>query len=146
MKSLIMLCTTLLLINVACKKDNIDIITNLSIDNTKWNLIDIINSTTYEEIIPPEDINIVITFFDSTIVSLAVCNTGQGIYTTRKDSINISCGFTKMWCKLGSKYPIIWESVYIQNLNSSMKFKINDDELLLYSSGEYNLKFKNIDK
>jgi hypothetical protein len=51
-----------------------------------------------------------------------------------------------MWCKLGSKYPIIWESVYIQNLNSSMKFKINDDELLLYSSGEYNLKFKNIDK
>ena len=141
MKSSIILSSTLLLLVFACKKENFDVTKNKTINNTNWNLIGIMNQETNEEIVPPYDINITITFLDSTIASSAVCNTGQGIYTTSKDSIKINCGFTKMYCQLISKYPINWESVYVQNLNLSTRYKINEDELLLYSSGEYNLKF-----
>jgi heat shock protein HslJ len=146
MKSSIILITTLILLVFSCKKENLNMTTNKTINNTDWNLIAIVNKETNEENAPPDDINITLTFFDSIIVSSAVCNTGQGIYTTSKDSIKIDCAFTKMYCKLMRKYPINWESVYTQSLNLSTRFKRNEDELLLYSSGEYNLKFKFIIK
>ena len=68
-----------------------------------------------------------------------ICNGGRGIYSYSSitGSIQIfGLGSTYMACKY-----VEWEQYTIQNLHDAFSYKINGNNLVIYSSGKYNLYF-----
>jgi heat shock protein HslJ len=126
--------------NTECKKSDLNqdnsllvgVWTFTAIQNVKTNQI--IN---YPDSIPKKES---ITFTDSASVLRfgGVCNEGWGTYSTNENNINISSiSTTLILCKY-----IIWEDDLRNNLESAFMYTIYADQLIIRSSGTFNLIFE----
>jgi len=68
-----------------------------------------------------------------------ICNGGAGTYTysTNTGEIKVTdLGTTLIWCKY-----VEWETYTVQNLSYASSYKIDGNDLVIYSNGMYNLYF-----
>jgi heat shock protein HslJ len=136
MKKILIFGFTTILVCFGCdKKDS-------SFQKTQWFLSSVQNTKTNEEIQSPTSVSSseYITFMDSLVEVKGVCNNaGQSIYSfsTINDSIKINgVGSTFIFCPY-----IEWEYNLWHNLDSAYAYKINGNNLIIYSKGTYNLNF-----
>jgi heat shock protein HslJ len=129
-----------LLANTECKKSD------LNQDNSLlmgvWNFTAIQNVKTNQIINYPDSIpkKESITFSDSGSVLRfgGVCNEGWGTYLINGNKINISpIVTTLMLCE-----NIIWEDYLQNNLENAFMYSIYADQLIIRSSGTFNLIFE----
>jgi heat shock protein HslJ len=76
----------------------------------------------------------------SDIISFwGICNGGSGTYTYSSvtGEIKVTDLITTL---IGCKY-VEWETYTVQNLYYASSYKINGNDLIIYSTGEYNLYF-----
>jgi heat shock protein HslJ len=128
------------LVGFGCKKDTLK---NADLLNTKWILSYIQDTKTHAITHYPSDAakKISILFHDSSnVISFdGICNGGAGKY-----SYSIQTGelkitdlvSTQIFCKY-----VDWESYTGQNLSSALNYKIDGNDLVIYSNGAYNLYF-----
>ncbi len=144
MKKLAIFLLTILLSLYGCKKENSK---NDSLLNTKWTLSYIQHSKTNAITnYPSEEVSkISIVFTDSlNIISFdGICNTGWGIYSNSSNTgaIKITDLVTTINYCLNCEYCSEWEGYTTQNLDSAFSYKINGNNLEIYSNGTYNLYF-----
>lgn len=106
---------------------------------TQWNLISIQNTTTNAITKYPGNLpipNIIFTDSVNTFRCKGVCNGGKGIYSlSSNDSIKINDIIsTAMYCSE-------WENYLFDNLLTTYKYNVNGNQLILFSTGTYNLYF-----
>ena len=129
-----------LLANTECKKSNLN--QNNSLLMGGWTLTAIQNVNTnqitnYPDSIPKKE-SITITDSSSIIKIGGVCNTGWCTYSINGNKISISSMVTtKFLCK-----DIIWEDYLLFNLESAFLFTVNGNQLIIRSSGAFNLIFE----
>jgi len=125
----------------ACKKEN-HIDTDLL--KAKWILSYIQDTKTQAITNYPSDAakTISIEFSNtSDIISFwGICNGGSGTYTYSSvtGEIKITDLITTL---IGCKY-VEWETYTVQNLYYASSYKIDGNDLVIYSNGEYNLYFR----
>jgi heat shock protein HslJ len=107
----------------------------------EWKLKSIEDTKTYEISEYPDSITNkeIIEFTDSLSVLTynATCNAGFGRYSLQGSQINIdSLAGTKMFCKY-----IKWEYILVNNLDSAVSYQIENNQLVIFSKGSYNLNF-----
>ena len=82
-----------------------------------------------------------ITFVDSTSILLfnGICNQGQGKYIISDNSLIFpeGIGITKILCKY-----VIWEEYLYSNLIESSNYYFKNNQLIIQTTGSYNLIFK----
>jgi heat shock protein HslJ len=125
-----------------CNKDSHPV-RQETLSGTSWVLAYIEDTGTDEVTFYPETAprKISVTFHGySNIISLTgICNTGEGSYLFSSQSGEVSIsdlGSTKVACEY-----VEWEAFTIQSLNNAYRYMIDDDVLLIYSHGKYNLLF-----
>jgi heat shock protein HslJ len=129
-----------LLANTECKKSGSN--QNNSSLMGVWTLTAIQNVNTcqitnYPDSIPKKE-SITITDSSSIIKIGGVCNTGWCTYSINGNKISISSMMTtKFLCK-----DITWEDYLLFNLESAFLFILYGDQLIIRSSGSFNLIFK----
>jgi heat shock protein HslJ len=125
-----------------CKKESSETVQAPLIE-TNWVLSYIQDTKTSTITNFPADASgkISIVFTDSlNVISFSgICNVGGGSYsyssTTGEIEINnLSC--TKIACKY-----VEWEGYTTQNLSNAVSYKINGNNLFIYSGSTYNLSF-----
>jgi heat shock protein HslJ len=110
--------------------------------NTNWVLSSIQNTRTKANLQFPlasTHTSEYITFTDSILTVKGICNSGRSSIQlfTYNDSIRISgVGSTFIYCDF-----INWEDYLWHNLDSAFSYKINGNQLVIYSKGTYNLNF-----
>jgi hypothetical protein len=128
----------------ACKKESD--YTKPPLINNIWILSGVQSTSSGQTIDFPSGApkKIAILFLDSlnTIFFSGECNGGSGKFTIypESDSITSSVGTTLVYCEY-----VEWESYTVEGLNNAYKFLIDGRDLNIFSTGQYNLKFK-IDK
>jgi heat shock protein HslJ len=144
MKSLscyLYLCGILSIIACCCEKNSNNY--NSISDNLlkKWVLQSIQDTKTNQISQFPKQISskVSVTFTDSLSLSFSgICNGGKASYTLKSDSIRIyNMTSTQIFC--GNP----WEEYFANNLDSAFKYKIDANQLIIYSKGKYNLIFAN---
>lgn len=122
----------------SCEKNNIAPETSLL---HKWKLTSITSTSGCQTTNVPDKLHLTIEFKNSSeIVGTGVCNTGQGTYSIRGDSITIECPFTLMLC-LDDKDYLEWEVILVSNLYYAQNYIIEGNKLFLKSKGDYHLNF-----
>ncbi len=123
-----------------CKKDNLN---DSDLLKTTWILSNIQDTKTQAITNYPSDavktISIEFTNSSNTIFFRGVCNVGSGTYTysSRTDKIKVTDLITtEIYCKYYE-----WETYTVQNLYYASSYKIDGNDLVIYSNGEYNLHF-----
>ena len=126
-----------LLLLVACESGQVQL---KPFANTKWTLTAIQNTSTNSIIYYPETLTKEsIVFVDSinTLQGTGVCNGCGGTYTVDSETVKIKIlGCTQIFCK-----GYEWEDYLFGNLDSIYKYKMDFNQLTLYSKGTYNLIF-----
>jgi heat shock protein HslJ len=129
-----------ILVGFGCKKENLK---NADLLNTKWTLSFIQDTKTNEVTHYPSDatnkISIVFSDSSNVIRFSGVCNGGAGTYTYSSISGEIKVTVlttTQIFCKY-----VEWETYTAQNLHYASSYKINGNDLVIYSNGAYNLYF-----
>jgi hypothetical protein len=123
-----------------CKKENH---TDADLLKAKWILSHIQNAKTNVITQYPSDAakTISIEFSNtSDIISFwGICNGGPGTYTYSSvtGEIKVTDLITTL---IGCKY-VEWETYTVQSLYYASSYKINGNDLVIYSNGEYNLYF-----
>lgn len=87
----------------------------------------------------PNKITIVFTDSLNTMLFSGICNSGSGVYTlsVKNDELTIKdIKTTLIHCR-----NIIWESYAVSNLENAESFSVNGDNLVIYTSGDYDLYF-----
>jgi heat shock protein HslJ len=105
---------------------------------TEWILTSIQNTRTNDITIFPTNVkseSIIFTDSLNTLRVKGVCNGCTGTYSVKDASIS-ACGLmcTMIYCSR-------WEDYLFSNLNSMFQYKINTNQLTIYSRGSYNLNF-----
>ena len=128
------------LVGFGCKKESLK---DADLLKTKWTLSYIQDTKTNAITHYPSDASrkISIVFDDSlNVVSFSgICNGGAGTYTysSLTGAIKISgIPTTKIYCNY-----VKWEGYTTQNLTNAFSYKINENNLVIYSNGAYNLYF-----
>jgi heat shock protein HslJ len=123
-----------------CKKDGLD---DNDLLKTTWILSYIQDTKTQAITNYPSDaaktISIEFTNSSDIIFFRGVCNVGSGTYTYSSitDEIKVSDLITtEIYCKYYE-----WETYTVQNLYYASSFKIDGNDLVIYSNGAYNLYF-----
>jgi heat shock protein HslJ len=123
-----------------CKKDSLK---DADLLKTTWILSYIQDTKTHTVTNYPSDATkrISIVFNDSPdIISFnGICNGGEGTFTYSSVTGEIKVtdlGTTLIWCKY-----VEWETYTVQNLNYASSYKIDGNDLVIYSNGSYNLYF-----
>jgi heat shock protein HslJ len=123
-----------------CKKDSLD---DNDLLKTTWILSYIRDTKTQAITNYPSDavktISIEFTNSSNIIFFSGVCNVGSGTYTYSSipDEIKVTDLITtEIYCKYYE-----WETYTVQNLYYASGYKITDNNLVIYTSGEYNLYF-----
>ena len=129
-----------LLANTECKKSDLNQDNSLLMG--EWTFIALQNVNTFQITKYPDSIPkkepITITDSLSKIKFGGVCNKGWGTYSINGRKISISSIMaTKFLCKY-----IIWEDYLQNNLESAFMYTICADQLIIRSSGTFNLIFK----
>jgi heat shock protein HslJ len=126
-----------------CKKDTLK---DAKLLNTKWILSYIQDTKTHAITHYPSDatkrISIVFNGTLDVISFWGICNGGAGTYTYSSVTGEIKVtdlGTTLIWCKY-----VEWETYTVQNLNYASSYKIDGNDLVIYSNGAYNLYFTKI--
>ncbi len=140
MKNIAIFCFILILAGFSCKKANEK---DAGLLKVKWVLSYIKNTKTNAITNYPGEASrkISIVFSDTTnnIEFSGVCNEGRGTYSYsfNTGAIKITDLFTtQIGCQFGE-----WETYTLQSLSSSLNYKIDGNDLVIYTSGEYNLYF-----
>jgi heat shock protein HslJ len=113
-----------------------------ALTNTNWILSFVQNTTTNEIMNFPasEPKKIVISFSDSNVISFSgVCNVGEGTYTCDPENAELKVNnlvTTKIGCVNAE-----WEGYTVQSLGKANQYKIEGNNLTVYSSGNYDLYF-----
>jgi len=124
-----------------CKKENH---TDADLLKTTWVLSYIQDTKTQAITNYPSDAakTISIEFSNtSDIISFwGICNGGSGTYTYSSvtGEIKVTDLITTL---IGCKY-VEWETYTVQNLYYASSYKIDGNDLVIYSNGEYNLYFR----
>ena len=140
MNKILIFCYMVILVGIGCKKENLK---DADLLNTKWTLFYIQDTKTHTVTHYPSDArnNISIVFTDSSdIISFSgICNGGAGTYTYSSITGEIKITnlvTTEIYCKYYE-----WETYTGQNLYDATSYKIDGNDLAIYSNGEYNLYF-----
>jgi heat shock protein HslJ len=140
MKTIISILCLFYLIFLGCTKQNSK--TDPPLLNTHWVLSSIQNIRTKANLqFPLASIHTseYITFTDSILAVKGICNSGKSSFLlfSYNDSIRIiGVGSTFIYCDFGN-----WEDYLWHNLDSAFSYKIDGNQLLIYSKGTYNLNF-----
>jgi heat shock protein HslJ len=140
MKKILIFSFIIVLAGLGCEKAGVK---DADLLNTKWILSSIQDTKTNAIINYPGDaakkISIVFTDSLSVISFSGICNAGGGTYL-----FSASTGAIKITdlstTKIGCKYDE-WETYTVQNLYYAYSYKINVDNLIIYSDSAYNLYF-----
>jgi heat shock protein HslJ len=122
-----------------CKKDSLN---DTDLLKTKWILSYIQDTKTQAITNYPSDATkkISIIFNDTSGISFSgICNGGAGTYTYSSITGEIKVtdlGTTLIWCKY-----VEWETYTVQSLHYASSYKINGNNLAIYTGGAYNLHF-----
>jgi heat shock protein HslJ len=140
MKKILIFIFIMVLVGFGCKKAAVQ---DGDLLKTKWTLSCIQDTKTGAITNYPSDEKnkISIVFIDSlNVISISgICNgcTGTYSYSSPNGEINIVIlGCTQVACKYDE-----WEGYTTQNLNTAFNYKINGNNLAIYSNGAYNLYF-----
>jgi heat shock protein HslJ len=140
MNKILIFCFIAILVGVRCKKENLK---DADLLNTKWTLSYIQDTKTHVVKHYPGDAkNKIYVVFNDTlnIVSFSgLCNGGAGTYNYSSLSAEIKVT-DLITTSIGCKY-VEWETYTVQNLYYASKYKINGNDLTIYSNGDYNLYF-----
>jgi len=123
-----------------CKKDNHD---DTDLLKTKWTL-SYIKDTKKQAITnfptdAPKTISIEFTDKSNLLFFRGICNVGSGTYcySSATDIIKVTDLITtEIYCKYYE-----WETYTVQNLYNASNYLINGTELVIFSTGAYNLYF-----
>ena len=139
MKKIMIFSFFLIFVGFSCKKA---VVNDADLLNSTWILSYIQDTKTKAIINYPNDAQrrISIVFTDSlNVISFSgVCNGGAGTYSYSSSTgdIKIKVGTTLIACK-----DVEWESYTTQSLNNAFSYKIDGNNLIIYSNGSYNLYF-----
>jgi heat shock protein HslJ len=139
MKKILIFSSIVILFGIGCEKVAVK---DSDLLNTTWILSYIQDTKTKAITNYPNDAAriISIVFTDSlNIFSFSgVCNSGAGkySYSSSTGTIKISVGTTFIYCKY-----VEWEEYTTQNLSNAYSYKIDGNNLIIYSNGLYNLYF-----
>lgn len=140
MKKIVIFSFFFILVGFSCKKANKK---DADLLNTKWILTYIQDTRTKAVTHYPSDarnkISIVFSDTSNDIGFSGVCNGGTGKYTYSSITGEIKVtdlGTTLIGCKYDE-----WETYSVQNLYYASSYKINGNDLVIYSKGAYNLYF-----
>lgn len=140
MNKILIFCYMVILVGIGCKKENLK---DADLLNTEWTLSYIQDTKTHTVTNYPSDATkkISIVFSDSSndIGFSGVCNGGAGKYTYSSITGEIKVtdlGTTLIGCKYDE-----WEIYTVQNLYYASSYKIDGNDLAIYSTGAYNLYF-----
>lgn len=123
-----------------CKKDNLN---DTDLLKTTWILSNIQDTKTQAITNYPSDatkkISIVFNDTSDIILFSGICNGGAGTFTYSSitGEIKVTDLITTF---IGCKY-VEWETYTVQNLNYAASYKIDGNDLIIYSNGAYNLYF-----
>jgi heat shock protein HslJ len=142
MKKIFFLFLIAFLAGPACKKDS-HTVRQETLTGTSWVLAYIedvnTNNVTFYPETEPRKISITFHGYSNIISFTGICNTGEGSYLFSSQSGDLSVanlGSTKVACN-----NVEWEAYTIQSLNTAYRYMIDDDVLMVYSHGKYNLLF-----
>ncbi len=148
MKKILIFSFIMVLVGFGCKKATVQ---DADLLKTTWILSYIQDTKTNGITNYPsnETSKISIVFTDSlNIISFnGICNGGWGTYsyypssTSSSGAIKITDLVTTINYCINCEYCSEWESYTTQNLDSAFSYKINGNNLVIYSHGSYNLDF-----
>ena len=137
MKKILILAFIFGLIGFHCKKED-PATGQTSLLKTKWILSYICDTWTNAITKYPDNIHQEYIIFSDSINVLTVggvCNGCKGNYIINSDLISINgLACTMIYCSQ-------WEDYLFNNLDSMYQYKINNNQLTIYSKGKYNLNF-----
>ena len=140
MQKIVIFSFILILAGFGCKKENLK---DAELLNTKWTLTYIQNTKTNTVTLYPSEatnkISILFTDSSNIIRFSGVCNGGTGSYTYSSITGEIKISnlvSTEIYCKYYE-----WETYTGQNLYDATSYKIDGNNLAIYSNGAYNLYF-----
>jgi len=111
--------------------------TDCDLKNTRWKLVELNG----EEVTVPEgasDIHMTLSLEENKVNGFAGCNTFFGTYETKDNSLSFSkVGATRMACP-----QLDLEGAFLKAIDSVQEYKIQKDELTLYSAGQPVAVFK----
>lgn len=140
MNKTLIICFLIVLVEIGCERANPK---DADLLKTKWELTSIqatqINAITNYPGDAAKKISIVFNDLSNDIGFSGVCNGGAGkySYTSGSGEIKITELNTTL---IGCKYDE-WEAYAVQNLHNAFSYKINGNNLVVYSHGDYNLYF-----
>jgi heat shock protein HslJ len=140
MKNILIFSFIVILVGFGCNKTSVK---DAALLKTKWTLSYLqdtkTNSITHYPSDAAREISIVFTDSLNIISFWGICNGGAGTYTYSPipGAIKISSiASTQIACKY-----VEWEGYTTQNLTNAFSYKINGNNLVIYSNGAYNLYF-----
>jgi heat shock protein HslJ len=114
-----------------------------TLTGTSWVLAYIEDNGTSEVTFYPETeprkISVAFNGYSNVISFTGMCNIGEGTYlfSSRSGEVTISnLVSTKIACD-----NVEWEAYTIQSLNNAYRYMIDENVLMIYSRGKYNLLF-----
>ncbi|MGD0341703.1 MAG: META domain-containing protein [Bacteroidales bacterium] len=142
MKKILILNFIMVLVGFGCEKESLK---DSGLLKTKWILSSIQDTKTNAVTNYPSDASrkISIVFTDSlNVLSFSgICNGGAGTYSY-VPSYTFSYGAIKITDLVTTLiYCSDWEGYTIQNLDAAFSYRINGNNLVIYSTGAYNLYF-----
>ena len=142
MKKIFILLVVAVIAGTGCNKDSYPV-RQESLTGTSWVLAYIQERATNDVTFYPEteQRKISVTFHGSSnVISFkGICNTGEGAYlfSSRSGEVTVNdLASTKIACD-----NVEWEAYTIQSLNNAIRYMIEDDTLMIFSNGKYDLLF-----
>lgn len=143
MNKILNICLILILLVPGCSKKNSQRSQDADLLNSTW-VLSYIQSTSTNVIMTypadaPKKISIVFTRSDNKVSFSGVCNSGSGTFSFLQNTGGISIQSITT-TKIGCQY-VEWEAFTTQNLDNATSFRIDGNNLVIYSGGDYNLYF-----
>jgi len=142
MKRIIYFLLFTIMAGTGCKKDSSDP-PQAVLTGTSWVLVykqdKNTNAVTFFPDTEPNKISITFNSSSNVISFKGICNTGDGTYLFSSKSGDLTISnliSTKIACN-----NVEWESYTVQNLNNAYRYMIDENTLMIYSNGNYNLFF-----
>lgn len=134
------ICLILILVAPGCSKKSSQ---DADLLNSTWVLSYIQSTSTNAIMTYPSDeakkISIVFTSSDNKVSFSGICNSGSGTFSFLQNAGGISVQ-NIVTTKVGCQY-VEWEAFTTQNLDNATSFRIDGNNLVIYSGGDYNLYF-----
>jgi heat shock protein HslJ len=142
MKKIFLLLLVVIIAGTGCNKDSHPV-RQETLSGTSWVLAYIQERATDDVTFYPETEprKIIVTFHGSSnVISFnGICNTGEGTYlfSSRSGEVTVNdLASTKIACD-----NVEWEAYTIQSLNNAIRYMIEDNTLMIFSNGKYDLLF-----